>query len=91
MGKTIGETSQDLILQWHLFHIDTAQLARIWKHRPGDTEIGVPGDDPEFWNEKNASARVVQNTGLCPSGQKTRTFQYKGLGICNNIVLEDCC
>lgn len=71
-GKNIGETSQDLLLQWCLFHIFIAQHARIWKHTPGDTEIGVTGDDPEFWSEKNGWDRVVKNAGLFPWGQKNR-------------------
>lgn len=53
LGKNIGETFQNLLLQWGLFHICIAQLARIWKHAPGDPEIGVTGDDSEFWSEKN--------------------------------------
>lgn len=55
-----------------------AQFARIWKHAPGDTEIGVTGNDPEFWSEKNVWDRVVKNAGLCPTGQETRNLHYKG-------------
>lgn len=74
LGRNIGETSQELILPWDLVHVYVAQLARIWKHAPGDTEIGVTGNDPEFWSEKNVWDRVVKNAGSCPSGQESRTL-----------------